>query len=85
MLVAFTLQAPGQHYPSHGHPARELYRVPGGTADWWRDNEDWLQRPPGSWVVHERFENHAMRSNDEPLLSLVVWMDDIDGVATFSD
>ena len=75
VLVAFTLQAPGIFYPLHRHKAPEIYHVISGTAEWQRDGEPWRTRRPGEWLFHASDQGHAMRTGDEPLLTLVVWID----------
>lgn len=78
VLVAFTLQAPGIHYPLHRHKASEIYHVISGTAEWQRDGEPWRRRAPGEWLFHASEQGHAMRTRDEPLLTLVAWIDHLD-------
>ena len=78
VLVAFTLQAPGIHYPLHRHKASEIYHVISGTAEWQRDGEPWRRREPGEWIFHASEQGHAMRTGDEPLLTLVAWIDHLD-------
>ena len=78
LLVAFALQAPKLFYDSHEHEARELYRVIGGTAEWWRDGEPWQPRAPGTWLEHASFQGHAMRTGDQPMLAMAVWVDSLD-------
>ena len=85
IMVAFALQAPNQHYPAHAHRAREIYCTVAGTGQWWRGGEPWATRAPGQWLVHAPHQPHAMRSGEQPLLAMAVWLDGFDGVATFAD
>ena len=78
VLVGFTLQAPGIVYPLHRHKAPEVYHVISGTAEWRRDGEPWRRRLPGEWLYHASDQGHAMRTGDEPLLTLVAWIDHLD-------
>ena len=39
-------------YPDHSHRAAEVYHVIAGSAEWWRDGEDWITRPPGAVITH---------------------------------
>lgn len=78
VLVAFTLQAPRILYPLHRHKAREIYHVISGTAQWLRDGEPWRRREPGEWIFHDSGQGHAMHTGDEPLLTLVAWIDHLD-------
>ena len=78
VLVAFTLQAPGIFYPLHRHKAPEINHVISGTVEWQRDGEPWRPRRPGEWLFHASDQGHAMRTGDEPLLTLVAWIDHLD-------
>ena len=78
MLVAFTLQAPDILYPLHRHKAREIYHVISGVAEWKRDGEPWRRRHPGEWLFHDSDQGHAMRTADEPLLTMAAWIDHLD-------
>ena len=72
-----TMLGPHIHYPAHAHPARELYLVLSGTAEWQRGEEAWAARPPGSFVVHPSMAVHAMRTAGEALLALYFWTGDL--------
>ncbi len=74
MMLGFTIQAPNLLYPRHSHIAVELYGVIAGNANWYHPAMDWPLRPPGSVMVHEEFQHHAMRTHDEPLLCWVMWV-----------
>ncbi len=67
------LQAPQTFYPTHNHTAVELYLVLGGTAEWQRGTEPWVNRPPGTFILHPSRIGHAMRTGAEPLLALFAW------------
>lgn len=70
--LGFTLIAPHSFYPSHRHPATELYLVLAGTAEWTLDG-DAEMRQPGTFVLHPSGAAHSMRTFDEPLLALYTW------------
>lgn len=72
------LFGPGIDYPAHSHPARELYLVLDGTAQWWREGEDYLARPPGSFLLHTERQSHAMRMGADGLLALWAWTGDLE-------
>ena len=76
--VAITLQAPHTLYPTHAHKAVEFYYPLGGTAEWLRGEEGWTSRPPGLLFFHDTGVRHATRTGEEPLLSLIVWVNDFD-------
>ena len=72
-LAGVMLLGPRAHYPSHHHPAEEVYHVLAGTAQWQRGDEAWVLRPPGSVIHHRPHVPHATRTMDEPLLVLYCW------------
>ena len=76
LACGFLLLGPAVEYPSHHHPAEEIYLVLSGTADWRRGDEPWMQRPPGALVHHPPDMRHAMRTGDAPLLALYLWRGD---------
>ena len=73
----FLLLGPGTLSAAHAHPAMELYYVVGGTAGWWKQGEDWCERPPGSLIHHPSGAAHAMRTGAQPLLALYTWLGDL--------
>lgn len=85
VLVGLLLLGPGMHYPDHAHPAEEIYHVIGGTADWWREDEGWRRKGPGTLIRHAPMVRHAMRTADEPLLSLYCWIGDVKTYARMTE
>lgn len=77
-LIGFTLQAPGTYYPPHAHVARELYHVIGGRGEWQLHDGAWNEQRSGGWIFHPSNALHAMRTEDEPMLTLVAWIDGLD-------
>jgi len=77
LAMGFTLQAPNVHYGMHNHLAVEIYNIVGGTAEWKRNDEPWTPRPPGSVILHEAWDDHAMNTTDEPTLTWWTWVTDI--------
>jgi quercetin dioxygenase-like cupin family protein len=77
-----TLIAPHTLYPSHFHPAVELYHVVAGTAEWQLDGR-WSLRPPGSLILHPNNAEHAMRTGDEPLLALYSWSGEVETLSDY--
>ena len=77
--ISVTIQAPHTYYPTHVHKAVEFYYPLGGTATWLRGEEDWIERAPGSLFFHDTGVRHATRTAEEPLLSLIIWVNDFDG------
>ncbi len=83
VMLGFTLQAPQRFYPLHSHEAVEVYGVISGTARWYdAPSEGWPERPPGSVMVHEAHQLHAMRTASEPLLTWIAWVTSPDSPAT---
>ena len=64
-------------YPRHRLEARGLYHIVSGTALWQHITEDWVPRPPDSFVLHQSNEDHATKTEDQPLLALWSWSGDI--------
>jgi quercetin dioxygenase-like cupin family protein len=83
-LIGFLLLGPGTLYPYHGHQAAEVYHVVAGTAEWWREDQEWTTRPPGAAIAHAPGVRHAMRARDEPLLALYCWQGEIATAARLS-
>jgi hypothetical protein len=77
LALGVLLLGPGTHYPSHHHPAVEIYVVISGTAEWQRGHEPWRREPPGRVIRHETMELHATRTLAEPLLAAYLWRGDL--------
>ena len=80
LLCGVLLIGPGTTYPRHHHPAEEVYHVLAGTAEWQRGDAAWQSHPAGTAIHHPPMLPHAMRTLDEPLLSLYCWVGNV-GVA----
>ena len=83
-LVGFLVLGPETLYPDHSHRAAEVYHVIAGSAEWWRDGEEWITRPPGAVIAHAPAVRHAMRTRGEPLLALYCWQGEIGEFARLS-
>lgn len=64
-------------YPLHAHAAEELYIVIGGAGRWWIADAPYSPRKPGDVVHIPSWTPHAIRTDDEPVLTLWVWMGDV--------
>ncbi len=73
IAVGFLLLGPATNYPRHRHEAEEIYVPLSGTAAWQDGSGAWRDEPPGSVILHERNEAHAMRTSSSPLLALYLW------------
>jgi quercetin dioxygenase-like cupin family protein len=73
VAIGFLMLGPATRYPRHRHEAEEIYVPLIGTASWQDGGGTWRDEPPGSVVVHERNEPHAMRTASAPILALYLW------------
>lgn len=73
IYMGMSLQGPDAFYPPHVHQAVETYVTIGGTGDWKRGAEPWINRPPGEFFLHTSGVRHATQSNEEPILALAFW------------
>lgn len=67
------LLGPDSTYPPHRHEAEEVYVPLAGTAMWKQGSGGWQEQPPGAVIHHARYEPHAMRTKNSPLLALYLW------------
>jgi hypothetical protein len=67
------LLGPGTTYPTHVHPAAELY-VPLGPAAWSVGDGPLVERAAGTPIVHAPDVAHATRTGAAPLAALYVWL-----------
>jgi len=70
--------APGMDYPSHNHPAAEIYYLVAGEGDWQRGGEGWTARKPGDLIHHPPGIPHATRTGASPALALVCLTGEVD-------
>ena len=77
MAMGILLLGPGTHYPTHRHPAVEIYVVAAGEAEWRKAEAPWRREPLGSVIRHETMVPHATRALDEPLLAVYLWRGDL--------
>jgi quercetin dioxygenase-like cupin family protein len=73
VAVGFLMLGPATSYPRHRHEAEEIYVPLSGTASWQGGSGVWREEPPGSVIVHERDEPHAMHTASGPMLALYLW------------
>jgi len=67
-------------YPTHVHPASELY-LPLGRARWSTGGRPLEERPAGEPIVHVPNEPHATRTAETPLAALYVWLGELETAA----
>jgi hypothetical protein len=74
------LLGPETSYPTHVHPAVELY-LPLGPACWSVDAGPLVERPAGTPIVHGPNQPHETRSGEVPLAALYVWLGELETAA----
>ena len=77
LALGVLLLGPNTHYPSHRHPAIEIYIVAAGRAEWRKGEEAWRVEAPEAVIRHDSMMLHATRTLAEPLLAVYVWQGDL--------
>ncbi len=77
LALGFLVLGPHTHYPTHRHPAVEIYVVGAGNAEWRKGEDPWRLEPPGRVIRHETMMPHATRTLAEPLLAIYLWRGDL--------
>ena len=73
VTLGLVLLGPQVFYPYHYHPARELYFVLSGTAEWGVVQGPTVAREPGSFILHTENQPHAMQTQEQSLLAISLW------------
>ena len=66
--------APRVTYPLHAHRIEEAYFKLSGSGDWPHDGEHWQHLPPATVFHNTSWQPHSMRSHDEPLLAMGLYL-----------
>jgi len=69
------LLGPGVEYPGHRHEPREVYLVLTPGSEWRLDDGDWFDVDAGDLIFHDRWQVHAMRARQQPLLAFAGWIE----------
>jgi len=77
LAFGILLLGPDTHYPTHRHPAAEIYVVASGEAGWRKGEEPWRRERPGAVIRHDGLVPHATRTLAEPLLAAYLWIGDL--------
>ena len=77
LALGVLMLGPGIHYPTHRHPAVEIYVPLAGEAEWQKGEEPWRREPPGAVIRHEFMVPHATRTLAAPLLAAYLWRGDL--------
>ncbi|MBI2254842.1 MAG: hypothetical protein HYU58_09505 [Proteobacteria bacterium] len=76
LRLGLLLLGPNTLYPTHHHPAEEIY-LPLGLGRWWKDGEGWRQRGSGDVIHHPPMCGHATESGEAPLAAIYLWRGEI--------
>lgn len=63
----------GLYYPWHEHEPEELYSVLSGAALFEAEGEEARRLGPGDTRLHKSLQRHAMTTEDQPILTFVLW------------
>ncbi|WP_421703480.1 dimethylsulfonioproprionate lyase family protein [Aliiroseovarius sp.] len=64
---------PGLFYDWHNHAAEELYVCLGGQARFLAEGRADVILTPGEALYHSAYQPHAMVTEDQPILTFVLW------------
>ena len=82
VCLGLTAIGPRLLYPLHTHPAVESYLVISGTATWTAAGRA-RKCPPGTLILHPSNIEHAMETDDEPLLAAYAWTGDVETLSAY--
>lgn len=74
--LGFLLLGPRTLYPTHHHPAEEIY-LPLGPARWFKESEGWQEKAGGAVIHHPPQCGHATESGAAPLAAIYLWRGEI--------
>ena len=74
--VGLLVLGPNRHYPTHAHPAEEVYHPLTAGGEWRRGGEGWRQVAAGSAIHHPPMIAHETRAGPDTLLALYCWAGD---------
>tara|TARA_B100000029_G_C17405995_1_gene898908 strand:+ start:464 stop:925 length:462 start_codon:yes stop_codon:yes gene_type:complete len=73
-IVLLHVQMPHAIYPLHEHRIPEAYYIVAGNNEWTHDGVVWERHQPGELFYNASWQPHAIRTGDEPSLSLDVYL-----------
>ena len=74
-MAGYMLLGPDVHYPDHRHQPREVYLVLTPGAQWSLDSGEWFDVAPGTVIVHDSWQKHAIRTGSTPFLAFAAWLE----------
>ena len=74
-MAGYMLLGPDVHYPDHRHQPREVYLVLTPGAQWSLDSGEWFDVAPGTVIVHDSWQKHAIRTGGSPFLAFAAWLE----------
>jgi quercetin dioxygenase-like cupin family protein len=77
-VMGLFLLVPGVDYLDHRHAAPEFYLNLTGPSSWRFNFGDWEVHSSGSVLWNDPGRIHALRTNDDPWLSVFAWLSDVD-------
>jgi Dimethlysulfonioproprionate lyase len=84
LLVGLTLIAPDTLYPSHFHPAIELYLPVGGAGLWSQGDQLAAVRRPGEVILHAENVRHSTEAKSHAVIAVYTWRGDLQSKAVFA-
>ena len=85
MAAYVVYMPPHLYYPSHHHPAEELYYVIGGEADFHREGLPSKRLSQGDSCFHAANQPHAMETKESPVMAYVLWRNEFQTSPVWSD
>ncbi|MEM6759161.1 MAG: dimethylsulfonioproprionate lyase family protein [Pseudomonadota bacterium] len=73
LRVFVVYMPPGLYYPSHRHPAEEIYLVIAGNGRFYRAGLPDQHLGEGDTAFHASEQVHAIETQQSPMLSVVAW------------
>ena len=78
VMAGVSLQGPGVFYASHWHPAIEFYGVLNvNDGEWQLGDGPFERQPAGTLIHHASMMPHAMRTHNDPMLTVFAWTGDL--------
>lgn len=74
LILGLFIFGPNIFYPSHAHPAIEIYYVLSGSPQFQVGaDQPFIYKPPGSIILHRSDVSHAIRTGLLPVFGVYAW------------